>query len=127
MPGQGRIGDKALGIDAHNCNACPHVVSGPATEGGDTVSVESKPAVRKGDSGVHTACCGKNKWTADGSSQTVFINGKQAFRKDDATDHCGGQGTQVEGSQTVDVGNSQASGFIKAAKNHAPFVCDCDQ
>jgi uncharacterized Zn-binding protein involved in type VI secretion len=125
MPGQARIGDKARGIDAHRCNACPHVVSGPATQGSADVIVNGKPAVRKGDGGVHAACCGSNTWTAEGSSDTVIINGKQAFRLNDATNHCGGTGMLVESSGNVIVGNSQASGFIKAAKSHAPFVCNC--
>ncbi|MFZ1986828.1 MAG: PAAR domain-containing protein, partial [Desulfatitalea sp.] len=127
MPGQGRIGDKAKGVDSHRCNACPHVVSGPATQGSSDVIVNGKPAVRKGDGGVHTACCGSNIWTANGGSDTVFINGKQAFRLGDATDHCGGAGMLVEASGNVFVGNSQARAFIEAAKSHAPFVCNCSQ
>ncbi len=55
MPGQGRVDDRALGIDKHRCNACPHVVSGPATQGSGTVIVNGKPAVRKGDKGKHAA------------------------------------------------------------------------
>ena len=125
MPGQARIGDKAQGIDGHRCNACPHVVSGPATQGSPDVIINGKPAVRKGDGGVHSSCCGSNTWTAEGSSPTVTINGKQAFRLNDATIHCGGNGMLVESSGNVIVGNSQASGFIGAAKNHAPFVCNC--
>lgn len=126
MPGQARIGDKSLGIDAHRCNACPHVVSGPATQGASDVIVNGKPAVRKGDGGVHSACCGGNTWTAQGGSSTVIINGKQAFRLTDATSHCGGQGTLIQASGNVIVGNSQSSGFKSAAKSHAPFVCNCN-
>jgi uncharacterized Zn-binding protein involved in type VI secretion len=127
MPGQARIGDRALGIDGHRCNACPHVVSGPATQGSADVIVNGKPAVRKGDGGVHSACCGSNTWTAQGSSPTVTINGKQAFRQIDQTDHCGGKGKLIQASGNVIVGNSQASGFKSAAQSHAPFVCNCNQ
>jgi len=127
MPGQARIGDKARGIDAHRCNACPHNVSGPATQGSADVIVNGKPAVRKGDGGVHSSCCGSNRWTAQGSSNTVIINGKPAFRLRDSTNHCGGKGVLVEASGNVIVGNSQASGFKNAAKTHAPFVCNCDK
>ena len=127
MPGQARIGDKALGIDGHRCNACPHVVTGPATQGSADVIVNGKPSVRKGDGGVHSACCGSNTWTAQGSSNTVLINEKQAFRMTDPTDHCGGAGTLIEASSNVIVGNSQASGFKRASKSNAPFVCNCDK
>lgn len=127
MPGQARIGDKAFGTDSHRCNSCPHEVSGPATQGSDDVIVNGMPAVRKGDGGVHSACCGDNRWTAQGSSPTVTINGKQAFRLMDETNHCGGLGMLVESSGNVVVGNSQSSGFKDAAKNHAPFVCNCNK
>lgn len=126
MPGQARIGDKAMGIDSHRCKACPHVVSGPATQGAADVIVNGKPAVRKGDRGVHAACCGANTWTAQGASETVIINGKQAFRQGDRTDHCGGSGALIQASGNVIVGSSLAGAFDRAAKSHAPFVCDCD-
>ncbi len=127
MPGQARIGDKAQGIDSHRCNSCPHTVIGPATQGSGDVIVNGMPAVRKGDGGVHSACCGDNRWTAQGSSPTVTINGKQSFRLMDETNHCGGLGMLVESSGNVVVGNSQSSGFKDAAKNHAPFVCNCNK
>jgi uncharacterized Zn-binding protein involved in type VI secretion len=127
MPGQARVGDKARGIDGHGCKRCPHVVSGPATQGSADVIINGKPAVRKGDSGVHSGCCGSNKWTATGSSNTVTINGKQACRVTDMTDHCGGMGILVESSNNVIVGNAQAAGFNNAAQSHAPNVCNCDK
>ncbi len=127
MPGQARLGDKARAVDAHGCPGCAHVVSGPATQGSGDVTVNGKPAVRKGDRGVHAACCGPNTWQADGGSNTVIINGKAAFRVGDKTSHCGGIGRQVNASGNVIVGNSQASGFKRAAKSHAPFVCNCQQ
>ena len=126
MPGLARIGDRALGVDAHRCKSCSHVVSGPATQGAGDVIVNGRPAVRQGDGGIHSRCCGSNTWFANGGSQTVFINGKPAFRQTDATKHCGGKGALVQASGNVIVGNSQASGFIRAAKNHAPFVCNCN-
>jgi uncharacterized Zn-binding protein involved in type VI secretion len=125
MPGQARVGDKARGVDGHGCKRCPHVVSGPATQGSADVIVNGKPAVRKGDGGVHSGCCGFNTWTAQGCSNTVIINGKPAFRLTDMTRHCGGVGMLVEASGNVIVGNSQAAGFKNAAQSHAPFVCNC--
>ena len=127
MPGQARIGDKAEGICEHRCHSCPHSVSGPATQGSPDVFINGKPAVRKGDGGVHASCCGANTWTAKGSSPTVIINGKEAFRRTDATRHCGGDGILIQASGNVIVGSSQAAGFKKAARSHAPFVCNCNQ
>jgi uncharacterized Zn-binding protein involved in type VI secretion len=43
-------------------------------------------------------------WSASAGSQTVFINGKPAHRKDDQTRHCGGSGKLIEGSANVIVG-----------------------
>jgi hypothetical protein len=43
-------------------------------------------------------------WTANAGSGSVNINGKAAFRKDDATQHCGGSGTQNTGSSDVIIG-----------------------
>ncbi len=54
--------------------------------------------------GMHAACCGPNMWTASAGSGTVNINGKAAHRKDDAQQHCGGNGTMNTGSSDVIVG-----------------------
>lgn len=98
MPGGVRLGDLAKGIDAHGCKVCPHTVIGPSVQGSPNVKTNGKPAVRKGDGGIHMLCCGSNKWHAAGGSGTVSI-----------------------------IGNSQATGFKKAAKNGAPFVCNCSK
>jgi uncharacterized Zn-binding protein involved in type VI secretion len=90
--------------DAHGCPGCPHPGIGPAIQGSPNVNINSMPAVRKGDMGMHAACCGPNMWTANAGSGTVNINGKAAFRKDDATQHCGGNGTQNTGSSDVIIG-----------------------
>jgi hypothetical protein len=71
--------------------------------------VNRRPALRVGDPGIHTACCGKNTWTATTGSLTVFINGKGAHRMGDQTRHCGGSGTLIEGSPNVIVGDSTTS------------------
>lgn len=105
MPGQGRLGDKSqVPADAHGCPACPHPAVGPATGGSPNVNVNGKPALRVGDPGVHTACCGPNTWTAKQGSGTVNINGKAAHRLGDADQHCGGMGKMIEGSGNVIVG-----------------------
>jgi uncharacterized Zn-binding protein involved in type VI secretion len=67
--------------------------------------VNSKPALRVGDPGVHSACCGGNTWTAAAGSATVFINNKAAHRLGDADTHCGGSGKLIEGSGNVIVGD----------------------
>jgi uncharacterized Zn-binding protein involved in type VI secretion len=127
MPGQARLGDIARATDAHGCTACVHTVTGPAVQGSMNVTVNGKPAVRTGDGGVHALCCGPNRWSAGEGSKTVFVNGKSAFRQGDPTNHCGGTGQLIQSSGNVIVGSSQAAGFKNAARNHAPFVCNCNQ
>ena len=111
MPPQGRLGDKArVPVDAHGCPACPHMCVGPAIVGSPNVNVNSRPAVRVDDMGIHAACCGPNMWTAKMGSATVFINGKAAHRKGDMNQHCGGIGTLIEGSDNVNVGDGGGGG-----------------
>jgi len=113
VPGQGRLGDKAnVPLDAHGCPACPHPATGPAIQGSPDVNVNRLPALRVGDPGIHSACCGTNTWTATEGSATVFINGKRAHRMGDQSRHCGGMGRLIEGSPNVIVGeeSSRASG-----------------
>jgi uncharacterized Zn-binding protein involved in type VI secretion len=105
MPPQGRLGDKSfVPADAHGCVACPHPCTGPAIMGSPNVNVNSRPALRVGDPGIHMACCGPNTWKASAGSGTVFINNKAAHRLGDADQHCGGQGKLIEGSNNVIVG-----------------------
>ena len=105
MPGQGRLGDKSFAAaDTHGCPVCPHPVQGPSIQGSEDVLVNQKPALRKGDQGIHSPCCGLNMWTADSGSSTVYINGKPACRLGDAIKHCGGMGKLIEGSLNVMVG-----------------------
>ncbi|HEY1548970.1 MAG TPA: PAAR domain-containing protein [Kofleriaceae bacterium] len=116
MAAQGRLGDKANApLCAHGCPACPHPTVGPAISGSPNVNVNGKPAVRVDDSGVHSACCGPNQWRALAGSPTVFINGKPAHRAGDATQHCGGNGTLVEGSPNVDVGGASSTASVAKA------------
>jgi len=105
MPPQGRLGDKSnVPVDAHGCPACPHPAVGPAIIGSPNVLVNTRPALRKDDTGIHAACCGPNTWTAQAGSGTVFINNKAAHRLGDADKHCGGMGQLIEGSNNVMVG-----------------------
>ncbi|HEX8952668.1 MAG TPA: PAAR domain-containing protein [Polyangia bacterium] len=105
MPGQGRLGDQAkIDSDAHGCPGCPHPGVGPAISGSPDVYVNGAPALRQDDVGIHAVCCGANMWKANAGSGTVFINGKAAHRKNDATQHCGGSGQLIQGSDDVLVG-----------------------
>jgi len=104
MPPQGRIGDKAKGLDAHGCVACPHNVEGPGVQGSPDVLVNNLPALRLGDPGIHMVCCGPNRWNAMSGSATVLINNLPAHRQGDMTLHCGGVGQLTEGSSDVLVG-----------------------
>ena len=104
-PPQSRLTDLGkVDSDAHGCPACPHPAIGPCILGSPTVFVNSLPAARKDDKGVHAACCGPNMWTAAAGSGTVFINGKAAHRQDDAQTHCGGSGKMTMGSGNVFTG-----------------------
>lgn len=108
---QGRVRDDAFcPADSHGAPCCPHAVQGPANEGSPDVLVNSRAALRVGDPGVHSSCCGSNKWKALEGSPTVLINGKRAHRVGDATEHCGGSGQLVEGSSDVYVGALGAGG-----------------
>ncbi len=106
MPAQSRLGDTSnVPIDAHGCPGCPHNCTGPAIIGSPNVMVNSRPAVRVDDTGLHAVCCGPNMWTAVKGSATVFINNKAAHRKGDMDRHCGGIGTMKEGSSNVITGD----------------------
>jgi uncharacterized Zn-binding protein involved in type VI secretion len=105
MPPQGRLGDKSqVPSDSHGCPACPHGAVGPAVAGSPNVNVNSRAALRVGDNGVHSSCCGANTWVAAAGSGTVFINNQPAHRLGDAVTHCGGAGKLIEGSDNVMVG-----------------------
>lgn len=111
MAGAARLGDKAqVPLDAHGCLACPHPAIGPAIAGSTDVNTNRRPAIRLDDPGLHAACCGTNTWKAMQGSQTVFINSKPAVRMGDQTQHCGGIGRMVEGSQNVIIGGPPGMG-----------------
>lgn len=105
MPSLGRLGDNSQTfIDNHGGRCCPHSCTGPAIAGSPNVNANGRAALRAGDSGVHSACCGRNSWTAQGGSATVFINGKPAHRQGDGVAHCGSFGKLISGSPNVSVG-----------------------
>ena len=107
MAQAGRVGDEAYcPVDAHGCTACTHSVRGPAVGGSPNVFINGRPALRVGDPGIHSACCGANQWKASTGSSTVFINGLPAHRMGDVTQHCGGMGKLVQGSPNVYIGDS---------------------
>ncbi len=125
MPPAGRLGDQAqCPSDGHGCPGCAHGVIGPATAGSPDVMINGQPALRIGDPGVHSACCGPNTWNAAAGSATVFINGIKAHRLSDKTVHCGGSGELVEGSADVIIGDSGggASSQIKAPSYDDAFI-----
>lgn len=105
MPPQCRVGDQSqVPADAHGCPACPHPAVGPAVAGSPNVMVNSMPALRVTDPGIHAACCGPNTWVAAKGSGTVFINKLPAHRLGDMDTHCGGVGQMIQGSANVVVG-----------------------
>jgi len=106
MQKAGRLGDKSrVPVDSHGCPSCPHSSEGPAVAGSPNVEINTCAALRVGDSGVHSACCGANTWKAVTGAPGVFINGKAAHRLGDRDQHCGGMGQLVEGSPNVFIGD----------------------
>jgi len=102
MPSAARLGDKAqVDADAHGCPACPHPAVGPIVTGSPDVFVNSKPAARQDDLGIHAVCCGPNTFTIQRGSPTVYVNGKPFARMNDQTKHCGASGPIIEGSPDV--------------------------
>jgi uncharacterized Zn-binding protein involved in type VI secretion len=128
MPGACRLGDKAnCPADGHGCTACIHNVAGPVVQASHDTLINGRPGGRQGDRGIHGICCGPNTFAVADGAPTVTINNLRAARLNDRTSHCGGSGRVVDGSGDVIIGNAQGTGFRKAAKNHAPFVCNCNQ
>ncbi len=78
---------------------------GPAVTGSPDVQVNTRPALRVGDAGVHAHCCNTNTWVAVEGSASVFINNVPAHRLGDLDEHCGGPGFMVQGSGDVKVGD----------------------
>src|SRR5258708_1808399 len=104
MPAAARLGDKAqVDADAHGCPACSHPGVGPIVTGSPDVFVNSKPAARQDDLGIHAICCGPNTFTIKRGSPTVYVNGKPIARMNDNTQHCGGSGPIIEGSPDVHI------------------------
>jgi uncharacterized Zn-binding protein involved in type VI secretion len=105
MPAQARLGDRSqVPSDSHGCLSCAHSCIGPSTQGSPNVNVNGKPAIRVGDPGIHSSCCGPNTWIAKAGSGTVMINNKAAHRLNDQVQHCGGMGQTMEGSPNVITG-----------------------
>lgn len=105
MPKAARITDQSnCPSDSHGNDCCPHNVTGPAITGSDNVNINGLKALRVGDTGTHSGCCGSNTWKCSVGSSTVFINGLPAVRQGDQTTHCGGTGTIITGSDDVYIG-----------------------
>lgn len=106
MPAAARVSDLSKADPhPHGCPACPHPTVGPIIQGSPTVFINSLPAARLKDPGVHAACCGPNMYKTDKGSGSVYVNSKAACRKDDATKHCSvGSGKIIKGSSNVNIG-----------------------
>ena len=105
MPPASRVGDKALNpADAHGCPTCPHPVVGPGSQGSPDVLINGQQALRVGDPGTHSSCCGPNSWNVAAGSGTVVFNNIPVARLGDSTVHCGGKGSLIQGSTDVVVG-----------------------
>jgi uncharacterized Zn-binding protein involved in type VI secretion len=69
--------------------------------GSPDVFINSLPAARQDDLGIHAACCGPNTYNVKQGSPSVYVNNKPLARKTDPTKHCGGSGTIQAGSADV--------------------------
>ena len=111
MPPAARITDDSQGIphchSVHPWSPVPHPVIGPIISGSPDVIIESQPAARIGDNGVHASavCCGPNTYVITQGSSSVFTNDIPQSRLTDSTLHCGmATGVIIMGASTVIVG-----------------------
>lgn len=97
-----RLGDHAnCPADSHGKPCCPHNVTGPAVSASPDVFINNRAALRVGDNGVHSACCGPNTWVCAQGSGKVNVNNIPLVRLGDTTTHCGGTGNMIECSGNV--------------------------
>ena len=103
MPIVCRLGDisETTTPDAHGCPACPHPCKGPAITASANVMIQGREALRVGDRGVHSACCGPNTWEVIEASAQVYVNGMPLVRVGDRTQHCGAIGKMTTGAAMV--------------------------
>src|SRR5204862_6077756 len=112
MPAAARLGDKAqVDAESHGCPACPHAAVGPIVTGSPDVLINSKPAARQDDLGIHAACCGPNTFTIKKGSPTVYVTGNPFPRMNDQPKHCGASGPIIKASPVVHIdGGARAQG-----------------
>jgi len=77
---------------------------GVIVKGSENVFVNSLPAARQDDNGLHAPCCDGNNFSVSQGSGTVRVNGKPLVRAGDATKHCGGTGSITGASPNVNAG-----------------------
>lgn len=105
MPPVSRVGDNAYNpADSHGKKCCPHPVTGPGVTGSPDILVNGQAALRIGDPGTHSGCCGPNTWKVASGSGTVQFNNIPVARLGDTTSHCGGTGSLIVGSPNVTIG-----------------------
>lgn len=111
MSAAGRLGDRSVvPDDSHGCASCPHKATGPTVTGSRTVLINSRPALRVTDRGIHETCCGSGRWRAQTGAPRVLINDKLAHRVGDKDQHCGGTGSLIQGSPNVLIGDHNGDG-----------------
>jgi uncharacterized Zn-binding protein involved in type VI secretion len=79
MQPQSRLGDNSQ-VPAEDHHNARDVCIGPAETGWPDVKVNSRPALRVSDTGVHSQCCDANTWVAVAGSQTVLVNNLEAHK-----------------------------------------------
>jgi len=125
MPIICRLGDisETTTPDAHGCPACPHPCKGPAVTASGNVWVQGQQALRLGDTGVHSTCCGPNTWEVVEASAQVFVNGQRLVRVGDRTRHCGAMGKLITGASKVQDGSPAQMDVPKKPDQEEAGLC----
>jgi uncharacterized Zn-binding protein involved in type VI secretion len=119
----GRFGDESrVPADKHGCPECAHVATGPAVTGSPNVMINNQLALRVGDRGVHSKCCGANSWVAYEGAPCVLINDRHQHRLGDDDKHCGGMGKLIQGSPDVLVGDWAGPPKQKSRELHVALL-----
>jgi len=99
--------------DVHGCPGCPHPVVGQVFTGSTDVLIDGLPVACVGDSGLHSACCGVNRFVISEGDDQVLLHGKPIATLGSKTTHCGGTGSIVHNTISNRLALLSASNSVK--------------